>query len=87
MKTFFLLWFYSANTHLTERMIICYGNNICLFQGQEKEYQDKINEDAKELDKMTNKQSLLLKKVCLIGINKVCLTGIKKQPMLPPCGH
>jgi hypothetical protein len=59
-------------------MIICYGNNICLFQGQEKEYQDKINEDAKELDKMTNKQSLLLKKVCLIGINKVCLTGIKK---------
>ena len=58
-------------------MIFCYQNNICLFQAQEKEYQDKINEDAKELDKMTNKQSLLLKKVCLIGIKKkVCLTGI-----------
>lgn len=33
------------------------------FQAKEKEYQDKISEDAKDLEKMTNKQSLLLKKV------------------------
>lgn len=38
-------------------------SNIYIFQGQEREQQEKINEDAKELEKMTNKQSLLLKKV------------------------
>lgn len=38
-------------------------SNIYISQGQEREQQEKINEDAKELEKMTNKQSLLLKKV------------------------
>ena len=40
--------------------------DICCAQAQEKECQDKINDDAKDLEKMTNKQSLLLKKVCKI---------------------
>lgn len=38
---------------------------FCLFQAQEREHQEKINDDAKDLEKMTNKQSLLLKKVGL----------------------
>lgn len=37
-----------------------------IFQAQEKEFQDKISDDAKELDKMTNKQSLFIKKVQFI---------------------
>ena len=32
-------------------------------QGQEREIQERIQEDAKDLEKMSNKQSLLLKKV------------------------
>lgn len=30
---------------------------------QERDYQERMNEDAKDLEKMTSKQSLLLKKV------------------------
>ena len=33
------------------------------WKSQERDHQEKINEDAKELDKMTNKSSLMLKKV------------------------
>ena len=36
------------------------------FQGQEKELQDKLSDDSKELDKITNKQSVLLKKVIFV---------------------
>ncbi len=38
-------------------------NQLETWKGQEREHQEKINDDAKELEKMTNKQSLLLKKV------------------------
>jgi hypothetical protein len=45
------------------------GNLILVFllQGKERECQEKIQDDAKELEKMTNKQSLLLKKVGIGG--------------------
>lgn len=32
------------------------------WKAQERDYQERINEDAKDLEKMTSKQSLLLKK-------------------------
>lgn len=32
---------------------------------QERDYQERMNEDAKDLEKMTSKQSLLLKKVSI----------------------
>lgn len=38
-------------------------NNLDQWKVLEREHQEKINDDAKELEKMTNKQSLLLKKV------------------------
>ena len=38
-------------------------NQLESWKSKEREQQDRISEDAKELDKMTNKQSLLLKKV------------------------
>lgn len=37
--------------------------NLEMWKSREREHQERINEDAKELEKMTNKQSLLLKKV------------------------
>ena len=37
--------------------------NLEHWKAQERDHQEKINDDAKELEKMTNKQSLLLKKV------------------------
>jgi len=39
--------------------------NLEYWKGQERDHQERISEDSKELEKMTNKQSLLLKKVCL----------------------
>ena len=37
--------------------------NLEHWKQQEREHQEKINDDAKDLERMTNKQSLLLKKV------------------------
>ena len=45
------------------------------WKGQERDHQEKINEDAKELERMTNKQSLLLKKVRLIALCLSVLTS------------
>lgn len=36
------------------------------WKGQERDYQERINEDAKDLEKMTSKQSTLLKKVRIV---------------------
>ena len=38
-------------------------NQLETWKGKEREQQDRISDDAKELEKMSNKQSLLLKKV------------------------
>ena len=38
-------------------------NRLEAEKAKEREYTEKINEDVKDLEKMTNKQSLLLKKV------------------------
>ena len=38
-------------------------NNLEGWKSEEREHQEQLNEDAKDLDKMTNKQSLLVKKV------------------------
>ena len=46
--------------------------NLEHWKQQEREHQEKINDDAKDLERMTNKQSLLLKKVRLIALC-VCL--------------
>lgn len=40
--------------------------NLEHWKSQERDYQERINEDAKDLEKMTSKQSLLLKKVCTV---------------------
>ena len=42
-----------------------FQKNLEHWKSQERDHQEKINEDAKELEKMTNKQSLLLKKVSI----------------------
>ena len=42
------------------------------WKSKEREYGDKITDDAKALEKMTNKQSLLIKKVR--EQNKLCCT-------------
>ena len=39
------------------------SKNVEHWKGQERDHHEKINDDAKELERMTNKQSLLLKKV------------------------
>ena len=36
---------------------------------KEREYGDKITDDTKSLEKMTNKQSLLIKKVSVVDTN------------------
>ncbi|XP_053407291.1 structural maintenance of chromosomes protein 3-like [Mercenaria mercenaria] len=52
-------------------------NNIEYWRGQEKEMQDKLGEDSKELDKMTNKQTVLLKK------KDECMKKIRELGSLP----
>lgn len=52
-------------------------NNLEYWKGQEKEQQDKISDDGKELDKMTNKQSLLSKK------KDECMKKIRELGSLP----
>lgn len=52
-------------------------NNLEYWKGQEKEQQDKIADDGKELDKMTNKQSLLSKK------KDECMKKIRELGSLP----
>ncbi|KAK7110449.1 structural maintenance of chromosomes protein 3-like [Littorina saxatilis] len=47
------------------------------WKGQEREIQEKIQEDAKDLEKMTNKQSLLLKK------KEDCMRKIRELGSLP----
>ncbi|CAK9299188.1 unnamed protein product [Gordionus sp. m RMFG-2023] len=46
-------------------------------KSKEKEFQDRINDDAKDLEKMSNKQSLLLKK------KEECITKIRELGTLP----
>ena len=41
-------------------------NDLDEWKQKEKEYGDKITDDTKQLEKMTNKQSLLIKKVGII---------------------
>ncbi|ESO00959.1 hypothetical protein HELRODRAFT_157320 [Helobdella robusta] len=48
-----------------------------MWKNIEREHQEKINEDTKELEKMTNKQSLLLKK------KEECLKKIRELGSLP----
>ncbi|XP_041368808.1 structural maintenance of chromosomes protein 3-like [Gigantopelta aegis] len=52
-------------------------NQLEYWKGQEKEIQDKIGDDAKELEKMSNKQSLLLKK------KEECMRKIRELGSLP----
>ncbi|OWF38325.1 structural maintenance of chromosomes protein 3-like [Mizuhopecten yessoensis] len=52
-------------------------NNLEYWKGQEKDNNDKISDDAKELEKMTNKQSLLLKK------KDECMRKIRELGSLP----
>ena len=52
-------------------------NNLEYWKNQERESQEKINEDAKDLEKMTNKQSLLLKK------KDECMRKIRELGSLP----
>ncbi|XP_046369014.1 structural maintenance of chromosomes protein 3-like [Haliotis rufescens] len=52
-------------------------SNLEYWKGQEKEYQEKISDDAKDLEKMTNKQSLLLKK------KEDCMRKIRELGSLP----
>ena len=52
-------------------------NNLEYWKNQERENQEKINEDAKDLEKMTNKQSLLLKK------KDECMRKIRELGSLP----
>ncbi|PVD29603.1 hypothetical protein C0Q70_08858 [Pomacea canaliculata] len=51
--------------------------NLEHWKGQEREIQEKIQEDAKDLEKMTNKQSLLLKK------KEDCMRKIRELGSLP----
>jgi len=51
--------------------------NLEYWKSQEREHQEHINEDAKELEKMTNKQSLLLKK------KDDCMRKIRELGSLP----
>ena len=51
------------------------------WRGQEKEIQDKLSDDSKELDKMTNKQSVLLRKVCSTSLSSLGRYG---KPVCPP---
>ena len=55
------------------------------WKSQERDHQEKINEDAKELDKMTNKQSLLLKKVLDTYIMLCRCTKLKEQIHIYSC--
>ncbi|XP_064600089.1 structural maintenance of chromosomes protein 3-like [Liolophura sinensis] len=52
-------------------------NNMEQWKAQEREHQEKINDDAKDLEKMTNKQSLLLKK------KDECMRKIRELGSLP----
>lgn len=52
-------------------------SNLENWRAKEKEYQDKISDDAKDLEKMTNKQSLLLKK------KDECMKKIRELGSLP----
>ncbi|XP_060076543.1 structural maintenance of chromosomes protein 3-like [Ylistrum balloti] len=52
-------------------------NNLEYWKGQEKDSHEKISDDAKELEKMTNKQSLLLKK------KDECMRKIRELGSLP----
>lgn len=52
-------------------------NKLEYWKGQEKEQQDKLGEDAKELDKMSNKQSVYLKK------KEECMRKIRELGSLP----
>jgi len=52
-------------------------NNLEHWKGQEREHQEKINEDAKELEKMSSKQSLLIKK------KEECIRKIRELGSLP----
>lgn len=52
-------------------------NNLEHWKGQEREHQERMNEDAKDLEKMTNKQSLLLKK------KDDCMRKIRELGSLP----
>lgn len=51
--------------------------NLEMWKSREREHQERINEDAKELEKMTNKQSLLLKK------KDDCMKKIRELGSLP----
>lgn len=51
--------------------------NLEYWKGQEKEIQDKLGDDSKELDKMTNKQSVLLRK------KDDCMKKIRELGSLP----
>jgi len=52
-------------------------NNMEHWKGQEKDIQDKLAEDSKELDKMSNKQSVLIKK------KDECMKKIRELGSLP----
>jgi structural maintenance of chromosome 3 (chondroitin sulfate proteoglycan 6) len=52
-------------------------NQLEHWKAQEREQQEKINEDSKDLEKMTNKQSLLLKK------KDECMRKIRELGSLP----
>ncbi|XP_050395923.1 structural maintenance of chromosomes protein 3 [Patella vulgata] len=52
-------------------------NNMEYWKGQEREAQEKLNDDAKDLEKMTNKQSLLIKK------KDDCMRKIRELGSLP----
>ena len=46
-------------------------NSLEQWKSQEREHQEQINDDAKDLEKMSNKQSLLVKKVCTTVVGSV----------------
>lgn len=49
------------------------------WKGQERDYQERINEDAKDLEKMTSKQSTLLKKVRIINFKFIKFNRTQTQ--------
>ena len=52
-------------------------NQLERWKAQERDHQERINDDAKDLEKMTNKQSLLLKK------KDDCMRKIRELGSLP----
>lgn len=49
------------------------------WKGQERDYQERINEDAKDLEKMTSKQSTLLKKVRIVNFKSIKFNWTQTQ--------